>query len=242
MSQVKPLSFADHGALCWHPSTVPVFQRGQGHIPVALDEIAALALQVPLMVRASGDLAEPGIPVRALEQALPAFFGQGGRWSTAVIPWALRHGPFQIAPSPLGDLVLVDAGHLVPVSDQGVGAQPLFLDDETLAPVTEHRLIRLRAWRESRIAARKAATALQQAGCLVPWQDSAEWRIVDAAALAALSEAVVGKLHRAGAVGLAHVMQVSRGHLDLHRASPPPAAAETPPVDAFLQALRGGFL
>lgn len=242
MSQVKPLSFADHGALCWHTSTVPVFQRGQGHIPVALDEIAALALQVPLMVRASGDLAEPAIPVRALEQALPAFFGQGGRWSTAVIPWALRHGPFQIAPSPLGDLVLVDADQLVPVAEQGVGAQPLFLDDETLAPVTEHRLIRLRAWRESRIAARKAATALQQAGCLAPWQDSAAWRIVDAAALAALSGTVVGKLHGVGAVGLAHILLVSQGHLDLHRASPPPAAAETPPEDAFLQALRGGFL
>jgi|GEM_PF-2709466 hypothetical protein len=241
MSQVKPLSFADHGALCWQPSAVPVYQRGQGHISVALDEIAALALQVPLMVQASGDLAEPAIPVRALEQALPAFFGQGGRWSTSVIPWALRHGPFQITPSPLGDLVLVDAGQLVPVADQGGGSQPLFLNDETLAPVTEHHLFRLRAWRESRIMARKAATALQQAGCLVPWQDSAEWRFVDAAALAALSGAVVCKLYGVGAVGLAHILLVSQGHLDLHRASPP-SPAETPPQDAFLQALRGGFL
>jgi hypothetical protein len=241
MSQVKPLSFADHGALCWHPSTVPVFQRGQGHIPVALDEIAALALQVPLMVRATGDLAEPAIPVRALEQAWPAFFGQGGRWSTAVSPWALRHGPFQIAPSPLGDLVLVDVGQLVPEADQGDSVQPLFLDDTALAPVTEHRLIRLRAWRESRIAARKAATALQQAGCLVPWQDSAVWRIVDAAALAALSGTVVGKLHGVGAVGLAHILQVSQGHLDLHRASPP-SPVEKPPEDAFLSVLREGFL
>ncbi len=242
MSQVQPLSFVDHGAMGWQATAPLVLPREQDAIPVALDEVASLALHIPIMMRVSGDFAEPAIPVRVLLGSHPSIFGAGGVWKPPILPVDLLHGPFQIVPSPLGDMVLVETAALAPLSDAGGGIEPLFASDRSLSPLTGRRLARLKAWRRSRIAARKAATALQQAGCLKPWLEDAEWHIVDQEALHGLKPGQAGALHQIGALGLAHMMQVSIGLLDCVRTGEAevPIVGEAAP-DPFLAALREGF-
>jgi hypothetical protein len=242
MSQVQPLSFVDHGNLGWQAAAPLVLPREQDAIPVSLDEIAGLALQVPIMLRVSGDFAEPAIPVRALLASHPAVLGTGGVWKPPVLPVDLLHGPFQIVPSPLGDMVLVETGALVPLAEVRSGVEPLFQSDKALSLLTGQRLARLKAWRPSRIAARKAATALQQAGCLVPWQGHKEWHLVDDTALQRLKPAAAGALHQIGALRLAHVIGVSLGLLEVARVEEPQSPLEQQvAADPFLAALREGF-
>ena len=240
--QVKPLSYADHGAYGWHATAQPKLRRDCEAIPVALDELAALALHMPVMVRVTGDLAEPAIPFAALQGIKPSLFGDGSLWQTGAVPVHLLHGPFQITPSPVGELVMVDPEGLTPLDSGQQRITPLFEDNKTVCDVTLARLSRLKAWRRSRIAARRAATGLLQAGCLTPWEDHEGWHQIAPDRLAALKPEPATILHKSGALRLATVIEVTAMHLAANAPAPAATApAEETPPDPFLAALRGGF-
>jgi hypothetical protein len=243
MVNIVPLSVADHGDLGWRSDATQIVSKEIAKVPVALDELQALGLHIPILLHVTGDLAEPVFPVKVVKQQMPSLFAPDGRWRPPVVPFFFQGGPFQIVPSPKGDLVMVDPLTLVSAEIAENGVIPLFENGTDMHPTTKRHLSRLKAWRQSRIEARQAAGSLLRAGCLRPWRkDKGPLHIVDAEKLDGLPARIAGPLHEVGALRLAHLSLVSLGVLDMpsYRAaeqSDVPAANDDP----FLRSLREGF-
>lgn len=243
MVNMVPLSLADHRDLAWRSDAKQVVAKEITKVPVALDELQALSLHIPIMLHVTGDLAEPVFPVDVVKQQMPALFGPDGRWQPPILPVYLQASPFQIVSSPKGDLVMVDPSTLVPAESDDKAVVPLFKNGADMHPQIKRHLSRLKAWRHSRIAARQAASSLLRAGCLKPWRNNEDpLHIIDAAKLDALPARIAGPLHEVGALRLAHLSVVSLGvlHMPSYRAAQQPDVAADND-DPFLKSLREGF-
>lgn len=240
MASLVPLSRADHGALGWFPNAPQVVSKDLVKVPLALDELATLALHLPILVHVTGDLAEPVFPVADVARQMPVLFDDGGRWLPPVFPVSLRQGPFRVVPTPKGEMVMVDPASFAALDEGQPDLLPLFADGPALHPDTLRHLSRLKAWRHSHIAGRRAAVGLLRAGCLKPWRNDIDrLHVVDPEAVSELAANIGGALHEAGALRLAHLSHASLGVLGVGRTitkAPEPAG-----TDPFLQALREGF-
>jgi hypothetical protein len=243
MVNIVPLSLADHVDLGWRSDATQIVSKEIAKVPIALDELQALCLHIPIVLYVTGDLAEPVFPVNVAKQQMPTLFAPDGRWRPPVVPVFLQGGPFQVVPSPKGDLVMVDPSTLVSRGSDDKGVVPLFENGTDMHPDTKRHLLRLKAWRKSRKEARQAASSLLRAGCLRPWRNDADpLHIIEAAKLDRLPARIAVPLHEVGALRLAHLSIVSLGVL--HRAAD--RAAEQSDVAAsndnpFLRSLREGF-
>lgn len=252
---IVPISTARHGARYWRRFTSFEFARARRMVPVVLDEIETAAAAMPLALARlpdKGAAAGALVPVALLslsDGGDTPFVAPGGQWRGTYVPGALRVHPFTAAPGAEGRLVLLvdeSTGH---VTDDP-GDEPFFADATgTPAPALDGVIDFLRAQHGSALATRAACDALRDCpGLIVPLAlpeaggDLRGLCVADPARLAALDGEALCRLHRLGALRLAHAQRVSLGNAGwLARA----AQAETravgtvPPAD---DTGLGGFL
>lgn len=252
---IVPISAARHAARFWRRFTSFAFARTRRMVPVVLDEVEAVAAAMPLAfarLPAEGQSAGALLPVALLDLSdggETPFVTPGGQWRGTYVPGALRVHPFAAAPGAERRLVLLvdeSTGH---VTDDP-GDEPFFADATgTPAPALDGVIEFLRAQHASALATRAACDALRDCpGLIVPLAlpeaagDLTGLCMADPARLAALDGDALTRLHRLGALRLAHAQRVSMANAGwLARAGQVDtrAAATTQPVD---DTGLGGFL
>ncbi|MGG7645788.1 SapC family protein [Rhodovulum sp. YNF3179] len=246
-----PLSPEGHAGRAWRRPADYAFAADWGEVPVALAEIAAVAVRMPFAFARGADGTGPAVPLRFAPDGPSVLIDGAGRWRASYTPHLLRAYPFRPAADAAGTAVHVDPAALLPAGQRGT--LPLFAADGTLHKTAADRVARLGAWARSRAAARSATAVLDAAGLLVPWTGvRPDLMVPDADALARLSGAALAEAHRSGALQLAHLQQVSLETLRRFPTEPAdapvrgagaPAPAGRPDpeaarADAFLAAVR----
>jgi hypothetical protein len=239
MSNLQPLSFSRHGTLGWRPITPPVIvEPDLDTLPVALEELIRLTTRMPVVLGLADGPIEAVIPLGSFDRRAGALVDGAGYWQPAAVPRALRPGPFGPVSSPEGEIAMVHENMLRPLAAEEQGVVPIFESKAALSERTRQEIVEALAWKRGRNDARAAARALEAAGCLREMRlGNLSVRVVDEDRLARIEGAILNRLHRAGALRLAHLSAVSLSTLVVGaRAGQKPEAAAD--ASFFLAAMR----
>lgn len=236
LSFLYPLTAGRHAGFNWLPDAGrrAVDMR---ELPLGLEEISFVAVRAPLVIRVGARRPEPVIPSAELSggaEAVNLVFDR----HPASRPWCLRQGPFRVVRSARGRIVMVDERRLC-LDGKGT---PLFDREGAMTPETRAHLGKLAAWQDDIAAAHKAARALAEAQVLVAWGAKGdEWAIPDPVKVASLDGRAAARLHKVGALRLAHLSAASLRTLGTAPASQGPdmqTPTRAPLGRDFLSALR----
>jgi hypothetical protein len=222
MRDLTPVTRERHAGRKWPRFKDFGFASKMTTLPVADFEQVQAAIAMPLaFVEAGG-----GYSMVALLSVLRdrnMLVGPDGRWLGAHVPLVLRAYPFRMVEHPeAGKVVLCmdEAGGLLP---EGSSTGEDFFDTEgNLSPVLKTMGEYLAQVEDSIRATDKAVAALAEAGVIAPWrisvksEDDTERPFeglygIDEAALKALSDDAILKLHKASALPVAYAQIFSRG-------------------------------
>ena len=104
MQDIQPLRFSTHTGLRWTPNSSYQFAANTLMLPVAIDELAAAATQLPLGFT---DPAKPTlIALTGLRTGQNLFIGGDGQWLGDYLPSVLRSYPFKLLPAAEGKWAL----------------------------------------------------------------------------------------------------------------------------------------
>ena len=246
----EAVSVQGHGARVWRKPDGLGFAQGLRCVPVTLTEATVAAASLPLVFQAGAGGMMPQVLLRLGLGGHSPFIGQQGQWHAAWLPTRLQAYPFDLVEVPSGGHALALHWQADVTADSS-GAQWVFAqgqgDAPALSPPAAQMAALLQAHALALPATAKASAAVQALGLLRPLQGDRSLYVIDAEAIAALSEAAVVSLHRAGALGLVHAALVSHAHLawmakaERHLAAAPHAKVPMPQGAqsgaAFLSAL-----
>lgn len=237
MTRLAPLSFTAHGSLGWAPAVSRSAPGESAAAALAMEELPGFALRFPLAIQLQRGRALPVVPVRGVRAGGMPLLDEAGAWRARIVPFALRRGPFQSVRTGGAETVFVDETALSP---PGGAVVPLFDGPGTLSAATRDHLSALAGWQAGLARAERAASALQAARLLRPWNGVDGLLLLpDPEAVAGLKGDALAQLHRVGALRLAHLVDLSQGLVD---STPPPTlepVTRTPDdADAFLRAFR----
>jgi hypothetical protein len=216
------LNNIDHAELRVSPRVGAEFGDRANQLPIYPAEFEEAQRDFPILFRRDGDAID-AIVLLGLDPEENLFLGEQG-WASRYVPAIQRRGPFSIAlaqgssGSETGEpMVHVDLDDKRVGDDAGL---PLFLPHGGDAPYLQHVSAALRVIYEGAQQARAINAALAAAGLLrevvleIDLGDEGGYNVpgvlaVDEAALAALPDAEVVKLHRAGLLRLATMAAAS---------------------------------
>ncbi len=211
------LDNVDHADLTVAVRAAPAFGDHVNLMPIVPAEFEEAQRELPIVFR-RGEGGIRAFVLLGLDRGENLFVADG-RWTTRYVPAIQRRGPFALG---AGDAIEVD------LNDPRVGAAdglPLFRDHGGDAPYLEHvraalRMLREGAQHEQAIHADLAAAGLLRDVTLrIDLGDAGGYEVgdvmaVDQAALAALSGAVLERLHANGLLRAATMAASSLGNVD----------------------------
>jgi len=226
-----------HGTRAWRKPDGLGFARGLRSVAVTLAEAILAAAALPVVFQTGGSGVMPQVLLRLGLARVSPFIGPQGQWHAAWLPPRLQAYPFDLVEAPNGGqaLALHWQGDVTPDSS---GADWVFAQEQGDAPALSPSAAQMAALLQAHAlalpATASASAAVQALGLLRPLQGDTALYVIDPEATAALSEAAVVSLHRAGALGLVHAALVSHAHLawmakaERHLAAAPQAKAPLP--------------
>ena len=233
----EAVSVQRHGTRAWRKPDGFCFARGLRCVPVTLAEAILAAAALPVVFQAGAGGVMPQVLLRLGLGGASPFIGQQGQWHAAWLPTRLQAYPFDLVAVPSGGQALALHWQADVTADSS-GADWVFAQEQGDAPALSPSAAQMAALLQAHAlalpATASASAAVQALGLLRPLQGDTALYVIDPEATAALSEAAVVSLHRAGALGLVHAALVSHAHLawmakaERHLAAAPQAKAPLP--------------
>ncbi|MCG5531679.1 SapC family protein [Halorhodospira halochloris] len=219
MSETKrlyPLTRERHGACYWLRAGSYEFARSVTAVPVAALELPRAVGHLPLVLMAQGE----GYRLMALLGAEPgtnAFIDARGRWRAAHVPSALSTYPFRLVEHEGRQILAIDETQLT--RDAYAGGEPIYTTDGEPTAQVQRSIDFLGRIARSRMSTDRAVEALAAEGLIEPWQAQLTlggrkrslrgiYRVSERA-LNALDPQALGRLHEAGALGIAYAQLLS---------------------------------
>ncbi len=214
---LRALSWDRHKSWSWRRPADYGFAKQWQSVPVTVQEAVSAASCFPIVFSRDRNGILPQALLRRGPEGQSAFIGPEGQWRAAWLPPRLAAWPFDLIEDVAGGQALAlheDSNLASPepgqyrIYTQAEGAP------DTLAPEAARLAALLKDHAEARPATAHSAKALHDMGLLAAFEGKPSIMIVERQAAAALDEAAVVLLHRAGALGLLHAGLVSLAHLD----------------------------
>lgn len=216
-----PLDNVDHHALTVAVRAGAAYGDHANLLPIVPHEFEEAQRELPIVFRRTAD----GIQAYVLTGFDPGenLFVADGRWTTRYVPAVQRRGPFALSMTAAGEETVA-----VDLDDARVGVAdglPLFRDHGGDAPYLEHVTAALHLLREGQASAHAIHADLEGAGLLrgvtlrIDLGDAGGYELtdlltIDQAALAALSGAVLERLHGNGLLRAATMAAASLGNIE----------------------------
>lgn len=221
------LNNVDHAALTITPKFGEAFGHGISSVRLFPTEYAGAAREYPILFRRDGEADQMfAVALLGFDRDENLFL-EGERWNARYIPALHARGPFSIGVQRESDGTAVDAMIHVDLDDPrvGSGGYPVFLPKGGNAPFLD-RVAEVLRTISTGIEVEPAMFATFVAENLIqPIQlkiefdgarryDLVDFLTIDAGALASLDGEALGRLHRAGFLGLAFAVAASLGNLN----------------------------